>query len=291
MSPRILTRESWGANESMGIKINSENSVEERAENHNHSNSSSVSEKEKKCLEMRRIAPEDFEVRMINTQDKLGNDLIWPRRYSKKVKVIVVHHTGEKETPKSNSLSGIEKVRAIYKGHTQTNGWGDIGYHYLVDKDGKIYEGRAGGDNVVGAHVYCANVGTISVAMIGNFQRRYPSEKQLSSLRWLLIELTNKYRIRPSGKTVFRGERISTIVTHRDLAATQCAGRNVQRLMNSIRTTVAQRDYEKSILPKDKASSRISRRGTGKKTYEREIPRRVRDKVQNYLKKYGKPKR
>gem|GEM_PF-2030255 len=276
----------------MGIKLETEEIQNgEKADYNNHTNGSSVSEKEKKCMEMRRIAPEDFEVRRINTKDKLGNELIWARRYSKKVKVIVVHHTGERETPKSNSLSGTAKVRAIYKGHTETNGWGDIGYHYLVDKDGKIYEGRAGGDNVVGAHVYCANVGTISVAMIGNFQRRYPSENQLSSLRWLLIELTNKYKIRPNGKTVFRGKRISTIVTHRDLAATQCAGRNVKRLMNSIRTTVAQRDYEKSILPKSKSSSSISRRGIGRRTVEREIPRRVRDKVQNYLKKYGKPRR
>ena len=99
----------------------------------------------------------------------------WPEMYVP-VKKIVIHHTA------TSSLysDGAAEVRAIYTYHVKTLGWGDIGYNMLVDRDGKVYEGRHGrgesaypsreilGDDVVAGHAYAYNYGTTGIAAIGN---------------------------------------------------------------------------------------------------------------------------
>jgi hypothetical protein len=250
--PGIISRAEWGADESLGVVPPSlqENVTggEEINRETRRGRPTQLSEKEKQCREFLRNNPEDFQVRHTEYQDRKGNYYVWPRRYSPNVKVFVVHHTGEHERSEANNLSGPERVRSIYKSHAVQNGWGDIGYHYLIDKKGNVYEGRAGGESVVSAHVYCANVATKSIALIGNFQRKHPTEKQLSSLRWLLLEQTQRHGVQPTGRTIFRGESIPTIVSHRDLASTQCAGRTIQKLLPAIRRQVAQRDYTTPLL-------------------------------------------
>ena len=71
-------------------------------------------------------------------QDSNGSSLLWPYQYSPKIKKIVVHHTAESE--KSKRLSGGERIRSIYRYHALTRQWGDIGYNYVIDNDGVIYE-------------------------------------------------------------------------------------------------------------------------------------------------------
>jgi hypothetical protein len=61
----------------------------------------------------------------------------------------------------------VGEVQAIYYYHAVTRGWGDIGYNYLVDRNGNIYEGRYGGDDVVGAHTARWNTGALGVALLG----------------------------------------------------------------------------------------------------------------------------
>jgi hypothetical protein len=78
---------------------------------------------------------------------------------------LILHHTATSN--EHQDWAAI--VRAIWGYHTFTLDWGDIGYHYLVDIHGNIYEGRQGGDDVVGVHAGPANTGSMGVAMLGTF--------------------------------------------------------------------------------------------------------------------------
>ena len=72
---------------------------------------------------------------------------IWPEAYRPLQKVII-HHTATQ----NQETDPAATVRAIYYYHAVTLGWGDIGYNFLVDWQGNVYEGRFGGPNVVGGH-------------------------------------------------------------------------------------------------------------------------------------------
>ena len=74
---------------------------------------------------------------------------IWPTTHQTPEK-FVIHHTAG--STGGNDPAGA--VRGIYYWHSTVLGWGDIGYNYLIDQNGNIYEGRSGGDGVIGAHVY-----------------------------------------------------------------------------------------------------------------------------------------
>ena len=71
----------------------------------------------------------------------------WPLQYPESVEKFVVHHTATT----SNLDQPINAVRDIYYYHANVRGWGDIGYNYIVDKNGSVYEGRYGGEGVIGA--------------------------------------------------------------------------------------------------------------------------------------------
>lgn len=257
--PTIVTRSGWGADESLGIVLDSQEEImrTENAVKKQEENLEALNERDRNCRENLKNYPDDFRVQKnVVMENEEGETLAWSRRYSPKVKLIVIHHTGEANGSPLEDLSGPEQVRSIYYTHTVKNGWGDIGYHYLIDREGVIYEGRAGGKNVIGAHAYCANTGTLGVAMIGNFQSGEPSEEQLSSLRKLLNYLGTQYGIDLKGRTEFHGEMMPTVVAHRDLVSTQCAGRTVQALLPSIRRLAAAGDFDSPLtVPKEKSTA------------------------------------
>ncbi|MCR4323113.1 MAG: peptidoglycan recognition protein family protein, partial [Candidatus Azambacteria bacterium] len=94
------------------------------------------------------------------------------------VERIVIHDTGCAETSarcNGNAFDSREIIQSIYRNHAQIRGWGDTGYHYFIDRNGIIYEGRYGGNGVRGAHVYNSktcqnfNTGTIGIALLGNY--------------------------------------------------------------------------------------------------------------------------
>ncbi|WP_256107263.1 peptidoglycan recognition protein [Streptomyces sp. ODS05-4] len=90
-------------------------------------------------------------------------------RYAPAVKAAVVHHTS---TPNGYDCAEVPgMLRGLYEGHAHGQHWDDIGYNFLVDACGTVYEGRAGGVDrpVVGAHTKGFNEGTVGVAAIGTF--------------------------------------------------------------------------------------------------------------------------
>ncbi len=92
----------------------------------------------------------------------------------------IVHHTAGQ-----NTSTDYKAVVAYYWDlHVNTNGWDDIGYNWLIDPNGVIYEGRPSGRR--GAHFSCMNGGTLGIAMIGNFEEVQPSQSALDRLDSLL---------------------------------------------------------------------------------------------------------
>ena len=110
---------------------------------------------------------------------------------------ITVHHTANS----SGSLRGASVhtvasvLRTIQRQHMGERSWGDIGYHYLIDPDGRIYEGRR--LEYQGAHAgdHLKNQGNIGVCLLGHFEVEHPSPKALGALATLLDNLRSRYRI------------------------------------------------------------------------------------------------
>lgn len=103
---------------------------------------------------------------------------------------IVVHHTATTNNPSDPQAA----IRSIYLYHTYSRGWGDIGYNYLIDQYGNIYEGKAGGDEVFGYHAYTeANAMSIGISLLGNFTSVNPTSAAQNSLIMLLAEKAALY--------------------------------------------------------------------------------------------------
>lgn len=233
--PRILSRSDWGADESLLTTATADQQSDETKIPADEGNA--IAERVKQCQEAQRLYPQEFRVTRTTKENAHGEKLLWPQSYSPSVRMLVVHHTAM--MIRNDPRSPLERVRALYQYHAGTLGWGDIGYHYIIDEDGTIYEGRAGGANVVGGHAYCANVGTLGIVLLGNFEVEEPSQIQVLSLQWLLKELVDRYNLNPRNPTLFHGESKEIIVGHRDVVSTACPGYFLAGVLDQVRRNVA----------------------------------------------------
>ncbi len=231
-APTILSRSEWGADESLGIRQPSSASSSAAAPE-GGDDAAPLSAREKQCEEWQVNYPQEFRTPAAMTRDENGNLLRWPNRYSTEVKLLVVHHTAQEL--QKDTRSGVELMRALYTYHAKSRGWGDIGYHYVIDENGKIYEGKAGGDFVVGGHVYCNNVGTVGIALMGNFETSAPPQAQAKALQALLVTLGDRYKIDLSENTTYHGITRPPVVGHRDLLSTDCPGGILYAALDQVR--------------------------------------------------------
>jgi hypothetical protein len=136
-----------------------------------------------------------------------------------------------------------------------------MGYNYLIDHKGVIYEGRAARkytakeavseeDNrawgVVGAHAKGVNAGSCGVCLIGDFDLGSPTDASISSLVWLLAWKAGYHRIDPAASEeyvdIYGGQRaFPNIAGHRQVGSTACPGRRLYKLLPMIRDEVARR--------------------------------------------------
>lgn len=100
----------------------------------------------------------------------------------KNIEFIVIHH----------SQRNIDSPKNIKKRHL-ARGWEDIGYHYLIEKSGKISKGRS--KKYIGAHVKSHNKNSLGICLIGNLDKHIPTRKQLEKLINFLKKLSKKYKI------------------------------------------------------------------------------------------------
>lgn len=127
---------------------------------------------------------------------------------------ITVHHTAmEAQHLRSGGLdSSAEELRQIQKNHIHSEGWGDIGYHFLIDPSGRVFEGRQLAWQ--GAHAGGANnEHNIGICLLGNFQVERPTREALQSLERLIGDLSKRHRI-PRRQ----------VLGHQDLKTTECPG-------------------------------------------------------------------
>ncbi|MET8577043.1 peptidoglycan recognition protein [Streptomyces sp. NPDC005012] len=170
--------------------------------------------------------------------------------YTKKVKVAFVHHTATGNRYTCKQAPSV--IRSIYRYHVGSMGWRDIGYNFLVDKCGKVYEGRAGGvaRPVMGAHTLGFNSNSMGIAVIGSFGSTKPSAKAVRGIARLTAWKLGLHGMNPRGKTYLtsgggnryrkgKNVRLNTISGHRDGFATSCPGGRLYSKLGTARSTSA----------------------------------------------------
>lgn len=134
------------------------------------------------------------------------------------IRRITVHHDGLPPTTLRTNAQVAARIEVIRSSHVSGRGWADIGYHYLIDPQGRVWEGRS--IRYQGAHVKDQNENNMGVLVLGNFEMQSPSPAALSSLDRFVADQMRRY-----------GVPMSRVRTHQELAPTECPGRNLQMYM------------------------------------------------------------
>lgn len=142
---------------------------------------------------------------------------------------VTVHHSANL-TRATDQRSSTAAIRAIQRHHMDQNGWGDIGYHFLIDPAGRVWNGRS--LEWQGAHAGDPekNRHNIGVCLLGNFvpnEQGAPPQAQIDALETLLTALCERYGLRPEN-----------ILTHRELRPTSCPGPYLQAATERIRDSL-----------------------------------------------------
>jgi hypothetical protein len=153
----------------------------------------------------------------------------------------VVHHTAG-----SNSYTTVAQAMAQIRGdqayHIDARGWCDIGYNFVVDKWGNIYEGRANSltQAVIGVHATGANTGTVGVSMLGNYDTVGTTPQMIDAVGRIIGWRLAAYGVNPLGAGTYpSGLYLPRIVGHRDVTSTACPGRYGYAQLGNIRNIAA----------------------------------------------------
>jgi hypothetical protein len=186
--------------------------------------------------------------------DAAGNEL-WPPEFHAVQKLMVHHTAGRNGDPDPPAT-----VRAIYYYHAVTQGWGDVGYNFLIDESGRIYEGRhsrtyasgetptgedLSGNGVTGAHVQGYNSGIVGIAFLGTLTNQDATPAARDALKRLLAWKADRHGIDPTGSALYTNpvngtqRTFANIAGHRDLAATECPGGTFYNTLPQLRHEVS----------------------------------------------------
>ncbi len=173
-------------------------------------------------------------------------------RYNQTIKQVHVHHTATGNDYRRRDVPRL--IRGMYRYHTHTLKWSDLGYNFLVDRFGRAWEGRAGGvaKPVRGAHTLGFNATSVGIAVIGTYTDVTPRPAVLTTLVKLAAWKLDRFkrdplatiRVRSQGSDLFRrGEavRLPVIDGHRDTNATECPGQVLYDLLPKLRSRAAHR--------------------------------------------------
>jgi len=195
--------------------------------------------------------------------------------YADRVRFAVVHHTAGTNSYTAAQSAAI--VRGIQRYHVLANGWNDIGYNFLVDKYGQVFEGRGGGidRNVVGAHAQGFNTGSAGVSLLGTYSSSRISGAARSALVKLLAWRLDVAHVAPLSRVTWvsggnpeypagTAVPLRAISGHRDTGPTSCPGNALYGQLPGIATSVAALGLPKLYDPEVAGSLGGSVRVTGR---------------------------
>lgn len=142
---------------------------------------------------------------------------------------ITVHHDGMPPVSLRSKGDAADRLELIRESHTQRTDdgnrhWADIGYHYIIDPQGRVWEGRP--VRYQGAHVKNNNEHNLGILCLGNFDEQKPTSEALSTLDAFLADRMSAYRL-----------GLDRVFTHQEINPTACPGRNLQAYMRVTRAS------------------------------------------------------
>lgn len=137
---------------------------------------------------------------------------------------ITVHHDGTTAFTSASRDDAARRIEKIRQAHLNRKGepFGDIGYHYVIDPAGRVWQGRD--TSWQGAHVAGQNPGNLGICMLGNYNSQQPNRAQQAALDRFVRSQMSRY-----------GVGLNQVKTHQELAQTECPGRSLQGYMNLTR--------------------------------------------------------
>jgi len=165
--------------------------------------------------------------------------------YAPAIRFAIVHHTAGTNDYTQAQSAAI--VRGIQLFHVKSNGWNDIGYNYLVDRFGTIYEGRYGGvdRNVIGAHALGFNTGSVGIALLGTYGSTKPSAAAQDAIARLIAWRLDLAHVDPTSSLTFVSGgsekyapdapvKLRAVSGHRDTGSTECPGNALYSRLGAI---------------------------------------------------------
>jgi hypothetical protein len=153
---------------------------------------------------------------------------------------ITVHHSAMNSnglTGKSQVAAMIENIRRNHVSRTDGNTgahWVDIGYHYIIDPAGRVWEGRP--TTIEGAHVSQTNPHNLGIMLLGNFNEHRPTSAALETLDGFVASQMKRFNV-----------PIREVYTHQELKPTACPGRNLQQYMKLTRLSSGRMSQQSRI--------------------------------------------
>lgn len=143
-----------------------------------------------------------------------------------RLRYVTVHHDGlQSPLARSDRSSSLARLETIRRGHVVHNRWADIGYHYAIDRSGRIWECRP--LSWQGAHVKRHNEGNIGILVMGNFEIERPTSSQVAALNLQIVALMSAF-----------GISSRNVKTHQEwpTARTSCPGRHLQPRFDQLKS-------------------------------------------------------
>lgn len=137
------------------------------------------------------------------------------------VGMITVHHDALNAVGLTSQSAVARRLDGVRASHVR-NGWADIGYHYIIDPAGRVWQGRP--VTLQGAHVKDHNPHNLGIMCMGNFNQHSPTREQVAALDAFVASQMVGYRV-----------PVNRVYTHRELTPTACPGSNLQRYMLATR--------------------------------------------------------